>query len=400
MDAAVGSNQFGLDAQLFTRGTGEDRDRGGSMVQRHQEKLQEEKENLSILKLASLMPQLGAAVRVLALREAVYDVDTAVSVLKSFQTHNDEAVKSILQRRKKLNETESTAVAKAEAEAEAASSSDSSSSSGSGSDSSSSESSGDRKKRSKKSSKDRSSKKRGKNSKSSNSKDKRKKKKKHRQPDKEEKKSKGRGKKNKKTQRSKDAEETDSEDLDGALARPKSLTASDNFGRFGIIRETDSLAKRSEFTLWAMEVKKVNIELLGKNEERELFKDYMEDYNTGTLSHRKYYNAELYERQKAAKAAAKGKPVKATKTMVDDEREMRRLREEERQRQAEERLQQTMAELQGTDKAREMREQDLLRQQMQAAYKVGDTKTAQLIQKRLMTDDEKIAKGIIKRPKY
>ncbi|KAL6758148.1 hypothetical protein V8C86DRAFT_3018434 [Haematococcus lacustris] len=351
MDAAVGSNQFGLDAQLFTRGTGEDRDRGGSMVQRHQEKLQEEKENLSILKLASLMPQLGAAVRVLALREAVYDVDTAVSVLKSFQTHNDEAVKSILQR-------------------------------------------------SKKSRKDRSSKKRGKNSKSSNSKDKRKKKKKHRQPDKEEKKSKGRGKKNKKTQRSKDAEETDSEDLDGALARPKSLTASDNFGRFGIIRETDSLAKRSEFTLWAMEVKKVNIELLGKNEERELFKDYMEDYNTGTLSHRKYYNAELYERQKAAKAAAKGKPVKATKTMVDDEREMRRLREEERQRQAEERLQQTMAELQGTDKAREMREQDLLRQQMQAAYKVGDTKTAQLIQKRLMTDDEKIAKGIIKRPKY
>ena len=32
----------------------------------------------------------------------------------------------------------------------------------------------------------------------------------------------------------------------------------------------------------------------------------MEDYNTGTLAHRKYYDLELYERQRAAKAARKG----------------------------------------------------------------------------------------------
>jgi hypothetical protein len=112
-----------------------------------------------------------------------------------------------------------------------------------------------------------------------------------------------------------------------------------------------------------MEVKKQDVELLGRVEERELFKDYMEDYNTGevdkgvlvvvycvlrgmcvcmrrwwgrvimfplqlgvmcadashhilpslppslptgTLPHRKFYNLEIYEREKAAKRAAKG----------------------------------------------------------------------------------------------
>jgi hypothetical protein len=43
-------------------------------------------------------------------------------------------------------------------------------------------------------------------------------------------------------------------------------------------------AKRSEFILWAMEVKKKDVESLMKNEERELFKDFMEDFNTGTGS--------------------------------------------------------------------------------------------------------------------
>jgi carbamoylphosphate synthase large subunit len=38
--------------------------------------------------------------------------------------------------------------------------------------------------------------------------------------------------------------------------------------------------------LWAVEVKGANIELLGKAEEKELFREYMEDFNTGTLPHK------------------------------------------------------------------------------------------------------------------
>ncbi len=59
-----------------------------------------------------------------------------------------------------------------------------------------------------------------------------------------------------------------------------------DFGKYGFIRESDMAAKQPEFMLWATEVKGANIELLGRLEEKELFKEYMEDFNTGTLKHR------------------------------------------------------------------------------------------------------------------
>jgi hypothetical protein len=59
-----------------------------------------------------------------------------------------------------------------------------------------------------------------------------------------------------------------------------------DFGKFGYIRETDAHAKHNEFVLWLVEVKGANIELLGKTEEKEMFREYMEDFNTGTLPHR------------------------------------------------------------------------------------------------------------------
>ncbi len=39
--AAVGTNAFGLDVELFTRGTGDDKPRGESLVQKHLDKLQQ-----------------------------------------------------------------------------------------------------------------------------------------------------------------------------------------------------------------------------------------------------------------------------------------------------------------------------------------------------------------------
>lgn len=59
-----------------------------------------------------------------------------------------------------------------------------------------------------------------------------------------------------------------------------------DFGKYGFIRESDMAAKQPEFILWATEVKGVNVELLGRTEEKELFKEYLEDFNTGTLKHR------------------------------------------------------------------------------------------------------------------
>lgn len=45
-------------------------------------------------------------------------------------------------------------------------------------------------------------------------------------------------------------------------------------------------AKQNEFVVWATEVKGANVELMGRAEEKELFREYMEDYNTGTLPHK------------------------------------------------------------------------------------------------------------------
>ncbi|KAL0043136.1 hypothetical protein WJX79_010214 [Trebouxia sp. C0005] len=101
--------------------------------------------------------------------------------------------------------------------------------------------------------------------------------------------------------------------------------ASDQYGRYGIIREADLATKVSEFQQWATEVKKVNIEALPKWEEKELFAEFMEDYNTGTLPHKKYYDLMAYAQQQAMKAAKKGRSTgKSEKTMFDDEEERRR----------------------------------------------------------------------------
>lgn len=56
--------------------------------------------------------------------------------------------------------------------------------------------------------------------------------------------------------------------------------------------QSDAYAKRNEFILWALDVRKTDVENLGKFEERDLFKDYMEDYNTGTF--RTTYATSIY----------------------------------------------------------------------------------------------------------
>lgn len=91
--------------------------------------------------------------------------------------------------------------------------------------------------------------------------------------------------------------------------------ASDAYGQHGIIREADMASKFSEFQQWAVEVKKANVEALPKWEEKELFAEFMEDFNTGTLPHKKYYDLDEYARQKALKAAKKGKSAVVSGTL-------------------------------------------------------------------------------------
>lgn len=54
-------------------------------VQQHLDRMQQQKEQMAMDKLRQLMPQLGDVARALALSKNEWDIDKAVSMLRSFQ---------------------------------------------------------------------------------------------------------------------------------------------------------------------------------------------------------------------------------------------------------------------------------------------------------------------------
>ena len=158
------------------------------------------------------------------------------------------------------------------------------------------------------------------------------------------------------------------------------------YGAFGIIRDSDLFTKQQEFEAWRREVKGVTDAFLDRRHERELFSDFMEDYNTATMPSEKYYDVEKWERQRAEKRrrklAARGRSDAEAKAGMRDED----IRREELARQREsEKRQELLRELAGMsrEKASAMRDQERLRAQMQTAWKRGDTREAERI-KRLL----------------
>ncbi|KAH7332719.1 hypothetical protein B0J17DRAFT_678552 [Rhizoctonia solani] len=69
------------------------------------------------------------------------------------------------------------------------------------------------------------------------------------------------------------------------------------WGQHGIINESHMYEKDAEFRTWLVEECKVNPESLSKDATRRQFAQFIEDYNTATLPHPKFYNMESYERQ-------------------------------------------------------------------------------------------------------
>ena len=79
---------------VFNRGPTQD-ERGESMVQKHMEKLQIEKENYSMEKLGALMPQLGGMVRALALAETGWNIEQALDLLRRFYANHADKLKTM-----------------------------------------------------------------------------------------------------------------------------------------------------------------------------------------------------------------------------------------------------------------------------------------------------------------
>ncbi|KAL8144142.1 hypothetical protein V2J09_017174 [Rumex salicifolius] len=160
-----------------------------------------------------------------------------------------------------------------------------------------------------------------------------------------------------------------------------------SWGKYGIIKEVDMWNKRPEFTAWLLDVKEVNLESLPNWEEKNMFKEYMEDYNTATFSSKKYYNLDIYHKNKMAKQMRKGmKKVVATERTVFNDEEQRRL---ELLQEREKQKQQEVVELKNamqSGMAQAMKEQARLKEEMQYLYKVGNYEAAAVIQRKLDPD--------------
>ncbi|KAK1930551.1 hypothetical protein P3T76_013873 [Phytophthora citrophthora] len=166
----------------------------------------------------------------------------------------------------------------------------------------------------------------------------------------------------------------------------------DQYGKYGILRESDFHNKSVSFQAWIRDVKKMGEFNGPKWEAMELFKEYMEDYNTCTLPHEKYYDIEKYEmkryqkQQRKALAKHKGKSDKAQTALADEERvRLDRQAAREKKEQDEFRL---VLKLMDKDKIEAMREQERLRSQMQLFYKSGNVEEARRLEQILNKVDE------------
>ncbi|SCZ91285.1 BZ3500_MvSof-1268-A1-R1_Chr1-2g01308 [Microbotryum saponariae] len=85
-------------------------------------------------------------------------------------------------------------------------------------------------------------------------------------------------------------EKRDKKDKKDKKDRKKKGLATIEWGKHGILTETDIYQKDQEFRAWLVGERMLNPETMSKAKEKEIFKEFMEDFNTGTLPHEKYYN--------------------------------------------------------------------------------------------------------------
>ncbi|EIW54299.1 uncharacterized protein TRAVEDRAFT_173503 [Trametes versicolor FP-101664 SS1] len=87
-----------------------------------------------------------------------------------------------------------------------------------------------------------------------------------------------------------------------------SAAVSHQWGKYGIINESDLYNKEQEFRAWLVEERKINPETTSKEQTKKEFARFVEDYNTATLPHEKFYHMEEYERRMAALRAGEYLP--------------------------------------------------------------------------------------------
>lgn len=114
----------------------------------------------------------------------------------------------------------------------------------------------------------------------------------------------------------------------------------------------------------------------------------MEDFNTCTLPHRKFYDLAAFARKQAAQAAAAGVRPEEN-TYVDDERVRRAELMAQHKRDQNDKARAMMSKMMlTTEHLSELKQREMTRLQAQEAYKTGDMAKAQKLMKSLNPDED------------
>ncbi|CAL1141555.1 unnamed protein product [Cladocopium goreaui] len=215
---------------------------------------------------------------------------------------------------------------------------------------------------------------------------------------KKEKKKKKKDKKDKKSKKNKKAEKKGKKKKEKKKKKKKGddLTeamrgsVSNQFGKYGIIKAEDFFSKKPEFMLWAQEVRKVNTDILGQMQLKDLFKEYVEDYNTATMPSKKYYNIQVFEQQMSNKRRKKkaetviDTALQSSLASFDDEKarrdEVLALRAKKQENQISSEVQRLRM---NKEKAEDMKHQAMLKTQQSMLSKAGQVEAAGKISERL-----------------
>ncbi|KAH9935172.1 uncharacterized protein BXZ73DRAFT_45547, partial [Epithele typhae] len=88
--------------------------------------------------------------------------------------------------------------------------------------------------------------------------------------------------------------------------------------------------KEQEFRAWLVEERKINPETTSKDQTKKEFARFVEDFNTATLPHEKFYNMDEYERRMASIRA--GEYVPPATDSYDPNADMRALQSSHKRR--------------------------------------------------------------------
>ena len=168
----------------------------------------------------------------------------------------------------------------------------------------------------------------------------------------------------------------------------KSATACDGaqWGKYGVLQDADRARMRPEFFAWLAEVKHIDAETLtDRRLEAELWRAFVEDFNTATLPSTKYYNLAAWEHEQ--QQGQRRQPGGDEGSFIDDEAALRAEQKRAREAQRRAQLAQQVREMRAdTAKQSDMAHQEELRLLQHHLWRAGDEQAAHKIAERLRPD--------------